>query len=246
MTIQQGPPASGRCGAATIRYAVYFAPHCDSPWRAFGAAWLGRDEIEDAPWPQPADGGHGTADIAALTAGPRRYGFHATLKAPFRLSGGHSGDDLLTRLRQLARQHRCVPLGRLEPVWMDGFVALVPAAAPPALHPLAAACVIELDDMRAPATPAERERRSIPADDVRGHELMERYGYPHVLERFRFHMTLTGPVAAQVAQNTIAQLRPAVARLNEQAPLLLDRLCLFAQPSPHASFRRLADVELPE
>ena len=244
MTIQPGPPADGRCGAATIRYAVYFAPHRDCPWRAFGASWLGRDEIQDAPWPRPAEGG-GTADIAAWTAGPRRYGFHATLKAPFRLSHGHSADDLLARLRQLARQQRCVPLGRLEPVWMDGFVALVPAAAPPALQSLAAACVTELDELRAPATQAERERRSIPADDVRGRELLERYGYPHVLERFRFHMTLTGPVAAPVAQEIIARVTPAVDRLNEQAPLTLDRLCLFAQPSPHASFRRLADVELP-
>ncbi len=246
MTIQPVPPASGRCGAATIRYAVYFAPHCDCPWRAFGASWLGRDEIRDVPWPQPTEGGHGTADIAALTAAPRRYGFHATLKAPFRLSGGHSGDDLLARLRRLARHQRCVALGRLEPVWMDGFVALVPAVAPPALHSLAAACVTELDDLRAPATQSERERRSIPADDVRGRELMERYGYPHVLERFRFHMTLTGPVAAPVAQEIIARVTPAVADLNQQAPLVLDRLCLFAQPSPHASFRRLADVELPE
>ena len=245
MTIQPGPPAGGRCGAATIRYAVYFAPHRDCPWRAFGAAWLGRDEIEDVPWPQPAEGHHGTADIAALTAAPRRYGFHATLKAPFRLSSGHSGDDLLARLRQLARQQRRIPLGRLEPVWLDGFVALVPAVAPPALHSLAAACVTELDDLRAPATQAERERRSIPAEDVRGQELMARYGYPQVLERFRFHMTLTGPVAAPVAQEIIARVTPAVARLNEQAPLKLDRLCLFAQPSPHASFRRLADVELP-
>lgn len=245
MTIQPGPSANGRCGAATIRYAVYFAPHCDSPWRAFGASWLGRDEIRDVPWPQPAEGGQGTADIAALTAAPRRYGFHATLKAPFRLSGGHSGDDLLARLRQLARQHRCVPLGRLEPVWMDGFVALVPAVAPPALHSLATACVTELDDLAAPATQAERERRSVPANDVRGHELMERHGYPQVLERFRFHMTLTGPVAAPVAQEIMARVTPAVADLNQQAPLVLDRLCLFAQPSPHASFRRLADVELP-
>ncbi|MHB1122126.1 MAG: DUF1045 domain-containing protein [Ramlibacter sp.] len=244
MTIQPGLPASERCAAATIRHAVYFAPGRDSPWRAFGASWLGRDEILDAPCPQLASG-RSAAEMTALTAEPRRYGFHATLKPPFRLSRSHSSDDLLTRLRQFATQQRRIPLGPLEPAWMDGFVALVPAAASPALQSLAAACVTELDDMRAPATPAERERRSIATGDVRGQELMERYGYPHVLERFRFHMTLTGPVSALVAQDVIAQLTPTVVRLNEQAPLVLDRLCLFVQQGPHAAFRRVADVELP-
>ncbi len=60
MTIQPGPPAGGRCGAATIRYAVYFAPHRDCPWRAFGASWLGREALARA-----------TVGVAALPRGAR-------------------------------------------------------------------------------------------------------------------------------------------------------------------------------
>lgn len=244
MTSESRSPASASCGAATIRHAVYFAPGRESPWWAFGASWLGRDDIRDAPVAQPATAARSRAELEALTAEPRRYGFHATLKAPFRLSGRHSGDDLVARLEHFAAGQRRIPLGRLEPQWMDGFVALVPAAPPAALQALAAACVTGLDDLRAPLSEAERTRRPLAAQDLRGHELLERFGYPHVLERFRFHMTLTGPVDAATAREVIAQVADPVARLNAQAPLVLDRLCLFVQPDPRAPFRRVAEAEL--
>lgn len=244
MTSESRSPATASCGAATIRHAVYFAPGRESPWWAFGASWLGRDDIRDAPVAQPATGARSRAELEALTAEPRRYGFHATLKAPFRLSGRHSGDDLVARLEHFAAGQRRIPLGRLEPLWMDGFVALVPAAPVAALQTMAAACVIELDDLRAPMTPTERERRLVDAQDPRGRELVELYGYPYVMERFRFHMTLTGPVDAATAREVIAQVADPVASLNEQAPLMLDRLCLFVQPDPWAPFRRVAEAEL--
>lgn len=230
----------------TCRYAVYFAPGRESPWWAFGVAWLGRDDALDVPLPQRALHGLDAVGMDALTAQPRRYGFHATMKPPFRLDTGETADDLLVRLHLLARGRRAVPLGQLVPVYMDGFVALVPAVPNPALQALAGACVTELDDLRAPVTQAERERRRIDPADPRAAELFERYGYPHVLERFRFHMTLTGSVDMAVAGQVVAQMAHPIAHLNAQEPPVLDRLCLFFESEPGAPFRRLADVELGE
>jgi putative phosphonate metabolism protein len=227
----------------SCRYAIYYAPARESPWWAFGASWLGRDEMRNVPLAQPALHGLDAASMTSITAEPRRYGFHATLKAPFRLNAGETGDGLLARLRLLAAGRRAVPLGQLVPVYMSGFVALVPAAngGPQAL---AAACVTELDDLRAPLTQAERERRRMAPGDTRAAELFERYGYPHVLERFRFHMTLTGPVDTATAGQVVAQVARPVALLNAQEPAVLDRLCLFFESEPGAPFRRMADVEL--
>lgn len=225
------------------RYAIYFAPARHSPWWAFGAHWLGRDEAGGQPLPPSCPEGMDAAAFQALTAEPRRYGFHATLKAPFRLRD-RDGAALLQQLTVMARQLRPVPIGILVPVYMDGFVALVPSARNPALDNLAALCVTELEALRAPLTPEELQRRRPETLDARGRELLERYGYPRVLERFRFHMTLTGPLDAAAAGRLIAQAAPAIARLNGQAPPVADRLCVFHEPAPGADFRRIHDVEL--
>lgn len=228
----------------TVRHAIYYAPARESPWWAFGANWLGRDETHNVPLEQPALHALDAAGMDAITAEPRRYGFHATLKAPFRLNAAASGDGLLARLQSFAATQRAVPLGQLVPVYMEGFVALVPAAPVGGLRALAAACMTELDDLRAPLTQAERERRRIAPGDTRAAELLERYGYPHVLERFRFHMTLTGPVDMATAGQVVAQVARPIALLNAQEPPVLDRLCLFLESGPGTPFRRIADVEL--
>jgi putative phosphonate metabolism protein len=228
----------------TCRYAVYFAPPRESRWWDFGARWLGRDDIRNEPLAQPGLNGLDAMAVQRITAEPRRYGFHATLKAPFRLNASEPGDGLLARLRLLAGHLRAVPLGLLVPVYMDGFVALVPNSPNPALQALAADCVTGLDDLRAPLTPAERDRRRIEPADRRAADLFERFGYPHVLERFRFHMTLTGPVDMATAGRVVAQVAHPIAQINAHEPAVLDRLCLFLEPEPGAAFRRVAEVEL--
>lgn len=226
------------------RYAVYFAPAHGSQWWRFGAGWIGRDERDDADLPQPAPPGLDAAPLTALTAEPRRYGFHATLKAPFRLRQGTDEALLRTRLAGVAARLCPLPLGRMVPVWMDGFVALVPAQRDAALDALAARCVTELDDLRAPLRAPDLARRNPDALDDRGRQLLAAWGYPHVMERFRFHMTLTGPVDIRMAGQLVAHLSPRVADLNFTHPLVLDRLCLFHQAEPDRAFVRVHEEVL--
>jgi hypothetical protein len=182
--------------------------------------------------------------LERITAEPRRYGFHATLKAPFRLRDGVPEEALLERVNGLARRLQAVALGTLVPGMLDGFVALMPASPNPALNALAAACVTELDDLRAPPSQAEIERRRNQHLDARGRELLERYGYPHVMERFSFHMTLSGPVDTAWASRIVAQVARPVHQANIEQPLVLDRLCVFVEPEPDAAFLRIADAPL--
>ena len=226
------------------RYAVYFAPGKHSPWRTFGAHWLGRDEYDNTVLAQPQLAGISPEALAGITQAPRRYGFHATLKAPFRLAPGHDEQALVSRLTTLACSLKPLALGPLRLAALDSFMALTPDTPPASLSALAAACVQELDDLRAPPLEAELARRLATPLDTREAELLACYGYPHVMERFRLHMTLTGPVAPSMAQRVSDAVTPVTARLNAEAPLWLDQLCLFVERTPGAPFLRLIDLKL--
>lgn len=226
------------------RYAVYYAPAPDSPWWRFGAGWVGRDEIRDVPLAQPALPGIPPEDLWRLTGEPRRYGFHATLKAPFRLHPRTTEAQLLQRVDTLAAQLKPVSLGELAPAVLDGFVALVPAVENAPLHAAAARCVIELDELRAPLTPGEIARRRPERLDETGRRLLARYGYPDVLGRFRFHMTLSDKVDADCAARIVQAARPLVQALHREAAPRFDRLCVFREQAPGSPFLRIHDAEI--
>lgn len=226
------------------RYAIYFAPEQGSPWWAFGAGWVGRDEYRDVNKVQHALAQIAPEELREITAQPRRYGFHATLKAPFLLCDGHTLNDLKARMQALAATLKPLALGPMQTATLGDFVALVPARASDELITLAAACVTGLDDLRRPLSEADLARRRIENLDAREQELLQQHGYPYVLERFRFHLTLSGPVAPSMAQRVMQAVVAPVAQLNTRAPLVLDRLCLFVEPAPGQPFKRIADAGL--
>ncbi|MCX7231569.1 MAG: DUF1045 domain-containing protein [Burkholderiales bacterium] len=230
---------------ASPRWAVYYAPAAGSPWWRFGSAWLGRDEIADRPLAQtPPPAGIDGARWSAMTEAPRRYGFHATLKAPFRLADGVGESDLRAALAATAARLRPVPLGALVPRVFDGWVALTAPQADEPLAELAACCVVELDALRAPLSADELARRRPRSLDARGRELLLTYGYPQVLERFRFHLTLAAVDDPALAERVRAAAEAAVASLGCEHPAVLDRLCLFVEPAPGAPLRRVHEVAL--
>ena len=151
----------------SARYAIYFAPDRHSPWRQFGAHWLGRDEHDSAVLQQPLLAGISPEELARITQEPRRYGFHATLKAPFHLAAGHDEASLIRRMGALARTLNPVALGPLRIASLGAFLALIPENSPSGLQTLAAACVTRLDDLRAPLRDAELTRRRIENLDLR-------------------------------------------------------------------------------
>jgi putative phosphonate metabolism protein len=225
----------------STRYAVYFSPASHSPWWTLGSRWLGRDESTGESLAPPLFTDACPEDFQSITAEPRRYSFHATLKAPFRLAPGLDEAALLARMQALAKTLKPVTLSPMVVASWDGFVALVPQLPTAELLALAAACVTDLDDFRAPLTAEELARRT-PGLDARGLALLVQFGYPHVLERMRLHFTLSGRVALDTRQWFDTVLRTELDLLNAQSPLVLDRLCLFAEHQAGAAFLRIADV----
>ena len=94
-----------------------------------------------------------------LTREPRRYGFHATLKAPFRLLPPFTEADLVAELDRFSALPRASV--SVEPTIraIERFIAIVPRGASAAVEQLAADCVTVFDRFRRPLTPQERNRR---------------------------------------------------------------------------------------
>jgi putative phosphonate metabolism protein len=208
------------------RHAIYFAP-APGPLARFGAEWLGRDAATDAvAGPPPGLLPFLAAQREAITAGPRRYGFHATLKAPFRLAEDATVDDLDAAAAALARTRTDFALP-LRVAVIGRFVALVPHGDTAEIDALAAACVTRLDPLRAPHSAAELARRRAAGLDAEGMAYLLRWGYPYVLDRFRFHMTLTGSLGdgrEEVRAALAETLAPMLA-----APVAIDAICRFSE-----------------
>lgn len=224
---------------STARYALYYAPAVDSPWWRFGAGWLGWDEVRGQALPQPNLPEFPPEEFHELTSEPRHYGFHATLKPPFRLRESVDEALLRSRVAALAGELRALPLGTLQAGLLDGFVALQPQPRQPAVEALAAKCVLVLDDLRAPLTEQEIQRRQPERLQPQARELLHRFGYPWVLGLFRFHMTLSARVDVVTADLLVERARRAVESLNAQHPPMLDRLCIFREDHPGAPFVRV-------
>ncbi len=244
----QKPHATGICThAATAlpagdalapRYAIYFAPHPASAWWKFGSAWLGRDAVRDIAVAPPRVASCDAAYLAGITGEPRRYGFHATLKAPFRLARGGTPGDVYLRAARLAATLHAVALPPLEPVELDDFVALSFAqgnARGVAVNAIAAQCVTAFDFLRAPATADELARRQPGRLNVRQAHLLAQWGYPQVFDEFRFHLTLTGRLPPRERGRIIETLCRLVEPLHTQ-PLRLDALTVYWQRRPEAPF----------
>ena len=228
----------------TGRHAIYWAPPAGSALARLGAAWLGRDAETGEAVPRAVALDMDPAQADALTESPRFYGFHGTLKPPFALSAGRSARDLADAVAAFAATRPAVTLPPLSVIAIGRFIALVPSAPVPALDALAAACVTDLDAFRAPPDPADLARRHAAGLSARQGDLLARWGYPYVMEEFRFHLTLTGPIVDDADRAAVLDALRDLCAPVCAAPPPLDALALFHQPDRGSPFRLVARVPL--
>lgn len=234
----------------TMRFAIYAAPGAGPAGNrpagnrsagTVGAAlrekaewWLGRSVTGD-PVASGVPVGWTREAIDAITVDARRYGFHATLKPPFRLAEGRTPEELDAAVASFAASRDGAVIPRLSLARLGGFFALVPGAEATELHALAGEVVTAFDRFRAPATEEETARRHPESLTPRQRELLKAWGYPYVFDEFRVHLTLTDRIPQP--------RRPEVERTLRDwfAPLLgadvpVDALALFTEAEPGAPF----------
>ena len=227
-----------------VRYALYYAPRPEDALAVSATQWLGRNaETGEGRATRPIPGLAPERQMEVL-AEPRLYGFHGTLKAPMSLVDGASERDLVDAVGSFAASQSAFVVPAIEPVELSGFLALVPAARSPQLQDLADSCVVEFDEFRRPAEEPELARRRASGLTPRQDVLLSRWGYPYVLDEWRFHLTLTGRLADSGERGAVMEaLQQRFAAVLDR-PLAVNDICIFRQPAPGRPFTVLARFRL--
>ena len=176
------------------RLAIYFTPHPESEIALRAAAWLGRDVYGNKSSMPIAMAGLTEQRQLELVCTPAHYGFHATIKPPFQLKQRKSIESLKLKLRQFADGWQRFVLPPLEVSFMHDFFCLRPTSPCLPLTKMAAEVTHYFDDFRKPLSNGDLEKRRQVGLSPRQELLLRTWGYPYVLEEYRFHLTLTGKV----------------------------------------------------
>jgi putative phosphonate metabolism protein len=221
-----------------MRVALYYAPLPDDPLTPLSSSWLGRDPISNAPVPQPA-----IETIAAITAEPRNYGFHATLKPPMHLAAGIGWNDFRRAVEDTAATVAPFELPPLTVADLRGFLALRETVPCPPLQALADACVEQVDTLREPSSEDELARRRKANLSPEQDAMLVRWGYPYVFGTWFFHMTLT----RRLSDTEKSIILPAAKSWFAPAltvPRRIEDICVFTQPSADDPFTLAERVKL--
>jgi putative phosphonate metabolism protein len=217
------------------RYAIYYLPKPDTLLYAMGVEWLGYDLEHGAPIVPRLPDAIPADCWSRVTASPRRYGFHATLKPPFRLAQNQCLEELRVALAEFANTCQSFAERPLKLARLGEFQALIPREPLEQLSQLAANCVTRFDHFRMPLGEPELTQRRHDGLSTRELEHLSRWGYPYVLDTWQFHMTLTSSLPEPLGNLIYAHLQERLQPLWTE-PLIVDSICLFQEPAPGAQF----------
>jgi hypothetical protein len=216
-----------------MRYAIYYCPAVGSALAEFGRVWLAQ-----TPHAIDLPGIHSGRMQTLLTA-VRRYGWHATIRAPFALAAGVAYADLRDVVVAVAQRFPAVTL----PLQLDrlaGFLALRPSGDSAVIDPLAAACLQALEPLRAPLAEEVFCKHADGFDAVEL-DLLARYGYPYVLDHYRFHMSLSAPATEPEEQILRDELMRHAATWSTAR---VDALSICREAAPGADFEQIERIPL--
>jgi hypothetical protein len=206
---------------------------------------LGHDAATGADLPPPPIAGLTGEARDAIRLDPATYGFHATVKAPFRLAENRTEGELVAALEAFVAGRRAFAIPRLILERFPSYVALVPEGRPAALHAFADEVVGAFEPSRAALTAEEVARRKPERLSPRQRDYLDRFGYPFVFEEFQAHFSLAGPMdpaTRDLVAEALAADLPAAGPLDD---VPMPGLALFRQPAPGARFRVIAHPRFP-
>ena len=225
------------------RYGIYFSPREGSRLHELGNRWLGRDAATGEPLDPGLPDAMPRDEWLRATQSPRRYGFHATLKPPFRLAEGAKYEYLQAALRDFAASHEQFDAPPLAVGTLGHFLALTLSKPSERFSHLADDAVRDFERFRAPASGSELAQRLRDSLSAREREHVMQWGYPYVFDTWKFHMSLTGSLPQHTLPPLADYLCGRFAPVCGE-PLLVDSVCIFLEPSPGAPFRLLERAQL--
>lgn len=200
-----------------LRYGIYFAP--TGMFAAAGARWLG--------WDLETGQSVGHPDQSVIKR-PQKYGFHGTIKPPFRLAKDRTLPELKAAFERLCVDLPSASVAGLGTARIGRFVALTPLGTVTSLESMAGRVVSELDHFRAEPTDVEiAQRRKPNLTPVQEAHLLE-WGYPYIFDQFRFHMTLSGILKGTQLDAVLEQAKSIFIPVIP-TPLVIDALSLVGE-----------------
>lgn len=208
------------------RYAIYFTP-APGPLADFGAAWLGWDAVTGRAVRHPNISGL-PRPVSEITETPRKYGLHATIKPPFRRRPDTDESTLCAALAAFCADQPIIALNGLRVAQLGRFLALRPVGDESKLNTMAADAVRAFDTFRAPLTDPELRKRREGGLTVAQDALLRAWGYPYVMEEFRFHITLTGKLPKAEGRALVDRLQEVLAPVLPK-PFIINGLSLMGE-----------------
>lgn len=209
------------------RVAIFYAPGSQTPLANFGAHWLGWDVEQAKSVPHPQIDGL-PEPIEVLVATPQKYGFHGTLKAPFRIRHDQTIDSLKEAMKAFSDQRKPFVIGKMKVATLGRFVAIIQEKASDNFAGFASEIVRNFEDYRAPLSDEDIAKRREAGLTPRQDELMLKWGYPYIFDEFKFHLTLTGKLSEQNAQSVCDRLTDHLKPILDTPVQAVD-LCLYGE-----------------
>jgi len=229
----------------TQRFAIYFAPEIDSNLHSIGSQWLGRDSSSGKSIMQPNIKGISSSYFYSVTKTPRRYGFHATLKAPFRLNKEFTSKDLCSQIQRLSALSKPFAMN-LKVGKLGNFIALMMDPNEQKMQNLASKLVENLDQFRAPLHQKEIDKRRMSNLNTSEDKNLLKWGYPYVFNDFRFHMTLTEKIPCRSDQEFMVNAASSHFSADLDRATKVNSISLFFQESSEADFLQIQQFPFEE
>ena len=227
----------------TARFAIYFAPEIGSNLHTIGSQWLGRDSSSGKSIKQPNIKGISSNYFYKVTKNPRVYGFHATLKAPFRLNKEFTLKDLCSQIQRSSTLSKPFSIN-LKVQKLGNFIALMMNPNEQKMQNLASQLVENLDQFRAPLHQKEIDKRRMSNLTTSEDKNLLQWGYPYVFDDFRFHMTLTEKIPCRSDQEFMVNAASSHFSEDLDRATKVNSISLFVQESSEADFLQIQQFAL--
>jgi len=179
------------------RVAIYFLPKKNSSLENFGKNLLGRDINKKKKISltrrQKYFINRGFTyfdELKDYCEQPAKYGFHATLKAPFRLKRNVKTKNFYDVISHIAAQHSRFKIKGLKIAYSKKFTFITSRKPNKLLINLENDLVKHLDTFRAELNKTEIKKRIPDSLTFKQNKYLKEWGYPFVFDQFKFHMTL--------------------------------------------------------
>ncbi len=212
------------------RYAIYYAPSENSELDLFGKCLLGWDPYKGVETTKsdlsklPS-----FKKFSSLVLTPKQYGFHGTIKAPFKLKNEYTYNDLENKVREISKQIHSFYFDQLIIKKLGNFIGLIPTNNLK-VNAVSNKFVEELDYLRDELSESEIKKRKPHKLTSNQKQMLFKWGYPYVFDEFKFHLTLTSKLNVVEIDDVLRSLQNILKQVNLNK-ISFNNICIFGQKS---------------